>query len=521
VTSGKGFRDGMGYFPSNGLEVRNPADAGTQPAPRATGKAFGARPLPRMTNTAKILLIEDDPGIVMTLRRVLTEEGHHVQVDTRGDTGMNRARGEPFDVVITDMKLPGLSGLELVAELHGVHPRLPIILITAHGTTETAIAATKAGAYDYLLKPFELPELIELVEKAVASRRLMTEPVDLGVPGAARDALVGNSRLMQSIYKEIGRIASKPVNVLIRGETGTGKELIARAIYQHSERAQMPFIAINCAAIPETLLESELFGHERGAFTGAEARRIGRFEQADQGTIFLDEIGDMTPGTQIKLLRVLQEKCLQRLGGKDTIPVDVRVLAATHRDLEQAIHNQQFREDLYYRLSVVVISLPPLRERKEDIPDMVKFFLRKYAAELGVDSPSIQPEALALLQVENWPGNVRELENAVRKVLLLAQGYTISVDHVRAALARSALPGEPSRQTLRERVDGLLSAAQRGELQDAHARLLQAAEKELFSRAIELAHGNQAKAARWVGVSRLTMREKLILFGLHPGKEQK
>src|SRR5204863_3213079 len=220
-------------------------------------------------------------------------------------------------------------------------------------------------------------------EHAVTSRRLMIRSVGLGEPGDSREALVGSSRVMQSIYKEIGRIASKPVNVLIRGETGTGKELIARAIYQHSERAQAPFIAINCAAIPETLLESELFGHERGAFTGADLRRIGRFEQADHGTIFLDEIGDMTPGTQINLLRVLQEKCLQRLGGKETIPVDVRVIAATHRDLESALRQNQFREDLYYRLSVVVITLPPLRERKEDIPELVKYFLGKYAAELG------------------------------------------------------------------------------------------------------------------------------------------
>src|SRR5436309_1872885 len=324
-----------------------------------------------MSNAAKILLVEDDPGIVMTLRRVLVDEGHEVLVEKRGDTGLARARDDSLDVVITDMKLPGLNGLELVRQLHTAQPRLPIILMTAHGTTETAIEATKSGAYDYLLKPFEVPELIALVEKAVASRRLMTDAVELGAPGsprpsgaaagAARDALVGTSRAMQMIYKEVGRVASKPVNVLIRGETGTGKELIARAIYQHSERAKAPFIAINCAAIPETLLESELFGHERGAFTGAELKRIGRFEQADHGTIFLDEIGDMSPGTQIKLLRVLQEKCLQRLGGKPTIPVDVRVLAATHRDLEQAIKLKQFREDLYYRLSVVVITLPPLR----------------------------------------------------------------------------------------------------------------------------------------------------------------
>jgi len=473
-----------------------------------------------MTHAARILLIEDDPGIVMTLRRLLTDEGHDVRVEKRGDSGLALARDDSFDVVITDMKLPGMGGLDIVRELHASKPRLPIILMTAHGTTETAIEATKSGAYDYLLKPFEMPELIELVDRAVASSRLMTEPVELGEAGTARDALIGNSRVMQSIYKEIGRIASKPVNVLIRGETGTGKELIARAIYQHSDRAKAPFVAINCAAIPETLLESELFGHERGAFTGAEFRRIGRFEQADHGTIFLDEIGDMTPGTQVKLLRVLQEKFVQRLGGKETIPVDVRVLAATHRDLENAIKHKEFREDLYYRLNVVVITLPALRERKEDIPELLKYFLRKYAVELKVADPSIQAEALEVLRAQNWPGNVRELENVVRKVLLLAQGYTIHADHVREALNRSRLPADATNQSLRNYVDELLAAAQRGECNDAHSRVLEAAEREVFSRAIALAQGNQAKAARWVGVSRLTMREKLIQFGVHPGKEQ-
>ena len=297
--------------------------------------------------------------------------------------------------------------------------------------------------------------------------------------------------------------------------------MIARAIYHHSHRAKAPFIAINCAAIPETLLESELFGHERGAFTGAEMRRIGRFEQADHGTIFLDEIGDMTLGTQVKLLRVLQHKCLQRLGGKEEVSVDVRVIAATHRDLETAIKQKLFREDLYYRLSVVVIPLPALRERKEDIPELVEYLLHKYATELGVEHPSIQAEAIDFLGAQTWPGNVRELENVIRKVLLLSQGYTVNVDHVRSALSRTASPTEPADRTLSEFVDELLAAAQRGELEDAHARLLQATEKELFHRAIQLAHGNQAKAARWVGVSRLTMREKLIQFGIHPAQAQK
>src|SRR5712664_3274571 len=385
-------------------------------------------------SSAKVLLVEDDPGIRDTLQRVLASEGHEVVVEHRGDDGLTRASQTPFNVVITDLRLPGLNGLELVQQLHAARPRLPIILITAYGTTKTAIEATKLGAYDYVLKPFDIPQMLALVAKAADSNRLISEPVSLGESGTARDALVGQSMAMQSIYKDLGRVASKPINVLIRVETGTGKELIARAIFQHSDRANAAFVAINCAAIPETLLESELFGHERGAFTGATERRIGRFEQADRGTIFLDEIGDMTFGTQVKLMRVLQEKSLQRLGGKETISVDVRVIAATHRNLESAITANQFREDLFYRLSVVVITLPPLRERKEDIPQLVRFFLRKHAPELGVNEPSIHPDALEALSAQNWPGNVRELENIVRKMLLIAQGYTINTDHVSAAL---------------------------------------------------------------------------------------
>ena len=338
-------------------------------------------------------------------------------------------------------------------------------------------------------------------------------------PPPKLSGILGKSRAIRAVTERIEQVAKSNAPVLIRGETGTGKELIARALYQHSDRVKAPFIAINCAAIPETLLESELFGHERGAFTGAENRRIGRFEQADRGTIFLDEIGDMTPGTQIKLMRVLQERSLQRLGGKETLPVDVRVLAATNRDLESAIQHKLFREDLYYRLSVVVIHLPPLRQRKEDIPELAKYFLRKYAAELGVADPSIHDEAVAFLQAQNWPGNVREMENTIRKVLLYAQGYTINIDHVHTALSRTSLSAEAVHLSLREQADELLAAAQRGELSDAHGRLLTAAEREIFSRAIELAHGNQAKAARWLGVSRITMKSKLVQFGLHPGRD--
>jgi len=349
----------------------------------------------------------------------------------------------------------------------------------------------------------------------------MSEPVELGSMSATRDAIVGQSRTMQAIYKEVGRVATKPVTVLIRGETGTGKELIARAIYQHSERANEPFVAVNCAAIPETLLESELFGHERGAFTGADSRRIGRFEQANRGTLFLDEIGDLNPGTQAKLLRVLQEKNFHRLGGKETIAVDVRVIAATHCDLERAIQERKFREDLFFRLSVVVITLPPLRERKEDIPELVRYFLQKYGSELGTGQPSIQPEALQFLQAQYWPGNVRELENAVRKALLLARGYAIGIEQVRSAVAGTSLLCRTADPTMREFAGELLAAAQRGELDDALRQILAAAEKEIFSQAIQLAHGNQARAARWLGVSRLTMREKLTQLGLHPSQSSR
>jgi nitrogen regulation protein NR(I) len=472
-----------------------------------------------MKTAANILLVDDDAGITDTLARVLADEGYKVAVEKRGDDGLARARAEIFNAVVTDLKLPGLSGLELVRQLHAARPRLPIILITAFGTTQTAIEATKFGAYDYLLKPFDIPQLLDLIRRAVDSNRLMSEPVTLGEPGAARDAIVGRSAAMQAIYKEIGRIAARPVNVLIRGETGTGKELIARAIYQHSDRANAPFVAINCAAIPETLLESELFGHERGAFTGATAQRIGRFEQANHGTIFLDEIGDITLGTQVKLLRVLQEKTLQRLGGQETIPVDVRVLAATHHDLEAAIRQKLFREDLYYRLNVVGISLPALRQRREDIPELVRYFLAKYGAELGNASPSIHAEAMDFLQSHSWPGNVRELENVIRKALLFAQDYTINADHVRTALSKDAGADDAANGTLGELIDGLLAAAQRGETADVHAQVLAGAERELFRRAIALADGNQAKAARWLGVSRITMKAKLVQFGFHPGTE--
>jgi nitrogen regulation protein NR(I) len=464
---------------------------------------------------ANILLIEDDRSTASALQKVLQDEGYAVTVAGRGDLGLSQARQRECDLVITDLKLPGLSGMDLIAQLHTAKPKLPIIMMTAHGTTETAIEAMKLGACDYLVKPFEADELLDLAASAVASSRRMSESVEIGEPRSAPRAIVGKSRVMQNIYKEIGRVAATPVTVLIRGATGTGKELIARAIYQHSDRAEKPFIAVNCAAIPETLLESELFGHERGSFTGANSRRIGRFEQAQGGTIFLDEIGDLSANTQAKLLRVLQEKCFQRVGGDELIPIDVRVLAATHRDLEAAIQEKEFREDLFYRLSVVTITLPPLSERAEDIPELVKFFIQRHASELAVENPSVHPEAIAWLQSQKWTGNVRELENVVRRAMLLARPFAVSLEHVQQVLASAPKPLSISNQTHAAYIAELLGRVQRGEEEGAYAKMVADLEPELFSQAIQLAQGNQAKAARWLGITRLKMREKLVQFGLH------
>jgi DNA-binding NtrC family response regulator len=464
----------------------------------------------------KLLLIEDDPSTASALQNVLAADNYLVAVAARGDAGLKEAQDHPYDLVITDLKLPGLNGLELVARLHAVKPKLPILVMTAHGTTETAIEAIKLGACEYMLKPFEADELLDLVASAVTSSRLMSEAVELGEARSAKRAIIGNSRIMQTLYKEIGRVAATPVTVLIRGATGTGKELVARALYQHSHRSAKPFIAVNCAAIPETLLESELFGHERGSFTGAQTRRIGRFEQSHGGTIFLDEIGDLSPNTQAKLLRVLQEGCIQRLGSDEIIGVDVRVLAATHRDLEGAIREKEFREDLYYRLSVVTIKLPGLSERTEDIPELVKFFIERYAKDLDAGTPAIQSDATAWLQTQTWPGNVRELENVVRQSLLMARPFAIGLEHVQQALGKSRKPLELSGQTHAAYISDLLTRAERGEELNAYATMIAEMEPTLFAQAIERAKGNQAKAARWLGVTRLKMREKLTELGLRP-----
>jgi DNA-binding NtrC family response regulator len=470
----------------------------------------------------KILIIDDDKSLAAALKGVLEADDYEVDTEFSTADGLARGKNDKYDVVVTDLQLTGPkglelnAGLELVLELKRSKPQLPVILMTAHHTTDVAIEAIRLGAYDYIFKEDDLPEeLLKRVGKAVRDSRLMSEPVELGAEGA----MIGNSRAMQNVYKEIGSVAPTSVTVLIQGETGTGKELVARAIHQYSNRAKQSFVEVSCVAIPENLLESEMFGHEKGAFTGAETRRIGRFEQANQGTIFLDEIGDMTLSTQAKLLRVLQEKSIQRLGGKETIPIDVRVVAATHRDLEQAIRDKQFRDDLYYRLHVAVIRLPPLRKRRDDISQLVKFFLHRHGADIGNPSPSIAPEAVSHLLKQDWPGNVRELENVIRKALLMARGYTINLETVRDALAGPAASPSPSNQTVAGYVSQLLTQAICGELQNVQTALTWDIERELYSQAIELARGNQAKAAKWLGVSRPTMREKLRLYGLRSPPE--
>jgi DNA-binding NtrC family response regulator len=472
----------------------------------------------------RILVIEDDMSLATSLRRVLESEEYAVDLVGTADEGISRvlpARGSKdgsqIDVVVTDLQLPGKNGLEVITALHPAKPDLPIILMTGHHTTDVAIEAIRLGAYDYVLKPPNFADFVALIERALASRARINGQVE--VIETREETIVGRSAAMQNVFKDIGRVATKPVTVLIRGETGTGKELVARAIYQHSERAEQPFVIVNCVAIPDTLLESELFGHEAGAFTGAQARRQGKFELAANGTIFLDEIGDMNLSTQAKLLRVLQEKTIQRVGGQETISVQVRILAATHRDLEEAVEQKKFREDLYYRLNDAVIHLPPLRERREDIPDLVRYFLSRRPEQLGVSKPTITPEALRFLQYRSWPGNVRELKNVVQKAQLLAQGYPIDPEIVRNALEHTSL-GETETTYLQAYVAELLEAAERESRTDAQSALTEWAERELYGQAIRLAEGDQSKVAAWLGVSRPTVRERLIHYGLHPAREK-
>ena len=418
--------------------------------------------------------------------------------------------------IASDLK--DVDPLGVVLALKEESPNLPIIVLSENKKSSLAIEIIKAGAYDFFLLPISSSELIGSLEQVVANSRLSSKPVEIGEVYSEQDTIVGRSRAMREIYKQLGRIASQSVTVLVRGETGTGKELIARAIYQHGHRAHKDFVTVNCGAIPENLLESELFGHEKGAFTGASQLRVGRFEQAHGGTIFLDEIGDLDLSLQVKILRVLQEKTIQRLGSSKDIPIDVRVIAATHRNLESMIAEGTFREDLFYRLNVISISIPPLRDRRDDIPELIKYFLHRFAKEYGLGVPNISAKAIDFLKSLEWPGNIRQLQNVISKSLLDSTGPLIDLEHLDSIVHESQLITK-KQSSLTQMIDRELSRAANNETDAALPILTRNFESEVFDMAIKRTDGNQAKAARLLGVSRFTLRQKLRLFGKHP-KEQ-
>lgn len=474
-----------------------------------------------MSSVVRLLVVEDDPQLADSVSDLLQTEGFQTTIARDGTKGLKAALEEDFDAVITDFRLPGTGGMELLEKLHESKPRLPVIMMTAYTTTDLAIEATRHGAFDYLIKPFRLSDLVSVAKRAIQTARINGKPVEIpGDPPTEdeRESIIGTSPSMQDVYKEMGRVADKNVTVLIQGETGTGKELIARAIYSHSKRAGQPFIAVNCAAIPETLLESELFGHEKGAFTGADARRIGRFEQANQGTLFLDEIGDMPLNTQVKILRVLQERVINRVGGREEIPVDVRIITATNCNLEAAVNSGEFRQDLYYRLNAAILTVPPLRERGEDIKALAGYFLERYSREYEIETPPVEDQAMELLLDYEWPGNVRELENVIRKALLKCRGYPIARADVESLLGSSAVPTLANGQEhpFSQKVTDILKQAKNGDISGAYGVLLQDFEREVFSQAIRLAHGHQTNAAKWLGISRITLRDKLDKYELFP-----
>ncbi|MFC5456224.1 sigma-54-dependent transcriptional regulator [Prosthecobacter fluviatilis] len=469
---------------------------------------------------ARLLLIDDDDDFASSLLTVLETSGHQVRRASDGTTGVQMAMTEAFDLVICDIRMPGIGGMEVLQRLHAAKPRLPVILMTAFSTTERAIESMKAGAFDYLLKPFDPPEMLRVVERALHVSSAAARPVPLREGEAGKAALIGRSRAMQEVFKQLGSYAATPVPVLILGETGTGKELVARALHLHSRRAEQPFVAVNCAAIPENLIESELFGHEKGAFTHAVARRAGSFEQAQGGTLFLDEIGDIPPAVQAKLLRVLQERRVRRVGGSQELELDMRIITATHRDLSAMIKKGEFREDLLYRLNGAVLRLPPLRERAEDITPLARHFLAKVAGQLGIAEPAIEREALEVLKQHRWPGNVRELENVTRTLLIEARGFSISAEMVRTLL------GTPQNEMTATTVDGLvescLNAARAGAMPGgALNAATEALEQKLYAAALKMAAGNQSQVAEWLGVSRVTVREKLDRYDLLPKRTLK
>lgn len=478
----------------------------------------------------KILIVDNDEELVHFLSRLCVKQGYEVASCTDGISGLERVRSETFDLILLDYKMPGLNGLETLAEIKRAQIRTPVIVMTAFGTTETAIEAMKLGAYDYLLKPFDSEGLKRLAADALEVNRLMKEIVGLpgttakifpAVSGVVR--IVGTSRRMQEVFKVIGQVAEKDVTVLITGESGTGKELVARAIYHHSHRKERPFMAINCASIPDTMFESELFGYERGAFTGAYRSYVGKFERCDGGTLFFDEIGDMSLSTQAKVLRVLQEGEFERLGSTESIKVDVRLLAATNKDLEQEVEKGNFREDLYYRLKVIGIELPPLRERLDDIPALVEYFVSRFSEEYGKSVRYVADQTIRELQSLPWPGNVRELENQLRRAVLMCKGDVLLAEHVglddeQEAASQPDTHDERIRN-LRQRIADLVPEILRLADEQVHANVMDLVEETLISGALQQCGYNQVHTARMLGISRNTLRHRIKRYNLVPPEE--
>ncbi|WP_456385891.1 sigma-54-dependent transcriptional regulator [Desulfolithobacter sp.] len=461
-----------------------------------------------------ILIVDDEPNYQIVLSELLRDEGHEVFTADSGIEGLPIVRDTDLDLVISDMKMPGMDGIEFLVRIKELNKDLPVILITAYAEVEKAVEAMRLGAFTYLAKPFSNEQLLAAVNKAIEHYGLVREIKRLRsevTPRSGFGGMIGKSTSMRAIYQLIEKVAPTPSSVLITGESGTGKELVARAIHNLSQRKDMPFVSVNCAALASNLLESELFGHEKGAFTDAIAMRKGRFELADGGTLFLDEIGEMPPSLQAKLLRVLQERCFERVGGSTTLEVDVRVLAATNKDLKDEVEKGNFREDLYYRLNVIHIHLPPLRERVDDIPELVSHFLKKNAARLGKERLDISPEALRLLVSLPWEGNVRELENTIERAAILCSNDRIEAEDIQPDSSDLANVSEwSSGLDLNQFIPDDLSLSE----------ILSGIEEKLVRQALEDAGNVQARAAEKLGITKSLLQYKMKKYKLQRKKKQ-
>jgi len=474
---------------------------------------------------SKLLLIDDEEDVRYSFQRIFESPEIELATASSGEEGLKVIPKFKPDLVLMDVRMGGMNGLETLRRIRAANPKLLVILMTAYGTTQTAIEAMKLGAYDYLLKPFDALKIKEIVANALKAARDMKQVVSYEPLLESEDyelGIVGRSEPMQQVFKLIGQVAASDATALITGESGTGKELVARAIYHHSNRSQQPFLAVNCAAIPEQLLESELFGHERGAFTGATLQRIGKFEQCNKGTIFLDEIGDMTPATQTKILRVLQNGNFERVGGNQPIQVDARVIAATNKPLEAAVAARQFREDLFYRLNVVRIHIPPLRERRSDIPLLVNYFLKKIAHEQERPPKSVAASVIKVLEKYHWPGNVRELENAIRRAHVMAKSDAILQGDLPPEISGQGGSGAPPLSAATG-VTGGSSATDAAALarqlfqwakRDPKLKVIPVVERELVIQALKETGNNQVHAAKLLGITRATLRKRIEKFGI-------